>query len=64
MKKALGILLLLSSSLILTGGAIAHPHHPDSIYHQAAHSHSGIEYLVIFTLLCLIGLIIAINKNK
>jgi hypothetical protein len=64
MKKALGKLLLFSSSLLLTGGVIAHPHHPDSIHHQTAHSHSGIEYLVIFTILCLIGLIIAINRNK
>ena len=64
MKTMLGKLLIFSSSLLFTGGALAHPHHPDSIHAHIAHSHSGIEYLVIFSILSLLGLIIAWNKFK
>ena len=64
MKTVLGIFMMFSSSLIFTNGVLAHPHHPDSIHNHLAHSHSGIEYLLIFTVISIIGLILAINKFK
>ena len=64
MKKALGKLLLFSSPLLVTGEALAHPDHSLGIHQHIAHSHSGIEYLVIVTLLGLVGLLIAIDRFK
>lgn len=64
MKTVLGISIMFSSSLLFTSGVLAHPHHPDSVHSHIAHSHSGIDYLLIFTVISIIGLILAINKFK
>ncbi|MEM8844833.1 MAG: hypothetical protein AAGB35_07295 [Pseudomonadota bacterium] len=64
MQTLLGKSIIASISLLYSCNLLAHPNHLFEIQNEVAHSHSGIEYLLVFTAISIAGIIIVIKKRK
>ena len=62
MRSLLSKLTIYSIALFYSCNAFAHPNHLFEIQNEIAHSHAGIEYLIVF--ISILGLVLAYNKFK
>ena len=62
--RFINIFIISLATLFYSCNLIAHPGHGLDIQNQITHSHTGIEYLIVFSLISIALLALATKKSK